>query len=299
MADEVPAPDSTPNDQVVEVETPSPPPNMVKLFSGQAFQPDEVGPLLRERKTSVIVLAGPANSGKSTLLTRIYHEMQQGPIDGMAFSGSQNLYELERRSFKSRIESGRTTPDTDRQSLPEGQTLVHLALSDHNGRHDLLIGDMAGEHFDDIADFAGEVQKQPALSRADVIAVVLDGEKCLGAAKWNVVARAQMTLRGLIESHMIRPGVIQLLITKWDIVDAAGDKAIEAAEKAEQELVAAIRGFGGHPSVFKTAARGSNPRVSPGFGIPDLLRSWLNPHPVIADLPQRAAGATRPFDLFN
>src|SRR6266849_6297186 len=102
----------------------------IKLFSGLAFLPDSVDPVLRNRKTSVIVLAGPANSGKSTLVTRIYHELQQGPIDGMSFSGSQNLYELERRSFQSRVESGRLTSDTERQKLPEGQTLIHLALSD-------------------------------------------------------------------------------------------------------------------------------------------------------------------------
>lgn len=188
--------------------------------------------------------------------------------------------------------------DTERQKLPEGQTLIHLAVTSENERHDLLIGDMAGEHFDDVADFAGEVPKQPTLSRADAIVLVLDGEQCSGAARWNVVARVEMLLKSLRDSHLVEASKLQLLITKWDVVAAAGDEAIEAATDAQRQIGQLIGSMGGSPVTFKTAARGSNPLVPPGYGIPELLRSWLKPRPRRIELPHPEP-ALKPSDMFR
>ncbi len=157
---------------------------------------------------------------------------------------------------------------------------------------------MAGEHFDDVADFAGEVHKQPTLARADTVSLILDGEECIGAGQWNVVARLEMLLNGLKESGTIRPEVLQLLITKWDMIAGAGPAALDAVANAEQHIAGLLRAIGSDSPVFKTAARGTNREVPPGYGIPELVRSWLKSRPQIATAP-RAPLKSRPFDLFG
>jgi len=157
---------------------------------------------------------------------------------------------------------------------------------------------MAGEHFDDIADFAGEVTNQPALGRADTIAVVIDGERAITAERWNIVARAKMMLDGFRASGSVRPANLQIITTKWDLISAAGAGAVALASEAEREIADAVRASGADPSVFRTAARSSNVAVPPGFGVGPLLKSWLIVRPRLATL-SAAADRSGPFDRFT
>jgi hypothetical protein len=64
--------------------------------------------------TRVIVVAGEADSGKTTLLASLIDRFQRGPFSDYRFAGCKTLMGFEQRCHLARLKSGGTIPDTDR-----------------------------------------------------------------------------------------------------------------------------------------------------------------------------------------
>jgi Double-GTPase 2 len=259
--------------------------DFITLPSGEALTQGQAAEVAREDICKVIIIAGPLNSGKTTILTSLYEAFQEAPFSNFLFRGSRTLFGFERRSHLGRKESGAEEPDTTHTSLREGVVFLHLALSvmeEEKLRHSsLLLSDVSGELFRRLRDSSEAAKEFSALRRADHLCIVIDGAKISSPEERHVASNdSRSMLRSIIESGNFAPNsVIDIVFTKWDIV-------VEAMQFSEREvrdfinatkssLVAISSRF--EIRFHEIAARPSlNAKVPFAHGLPTLLRSWMS-----------------------
>src|SRR5205085_5639270 len=86
----------------------------IDLPKGKELNESAALNLAKSRPVQWIVLAGPSDSGKTTLLTSLYELFQWRKVEGYAFAGSNTLPAFEERCYLSRRDSGNVTPHTPR-----------------------------------------------------------------------------------------------------------------------------------------------------------------------------------------
>lgn len=259
----------------------------IRLPSGEGLDDVEAGKVAAAAQTRVVIIAGPYGSGKTTILTALFEAFQEAPFANFTFRGSRTLIGFEKRCHLGRGESGQIVADTTHTSVREGVVFLHLDLAysrdaDSPHRH-LLLSDISGELFRRISDFEDGVDQVRALSRADHLCIVLDGEKLANKAERHAAFNESRTiLRSILESNRLSPLCqIDMIISKWDIVIEAITQEDSGATNAYVEnAVAAIRALSAaHKfNVFQIAARPAVDAKTPfAHGLPTLLRSWIEP----------------------
>ena len=253
--------------------------NMVKLGTGEALTMAEAALVSGSQRAPVIVLAGPASCGKTTLLTSLYQRFQEGSFGGFHFAGSLTLVGFERRCHLSRVASGQEMADTERTKFGLEDQILHLRLAPGEPARpiDLLLSDLAGETFRRIRDDTRECASVPLLWRADHLAVLLDGKQLASTRERNGVrSDARQLLRACFDSGVLQPDVtVEVVATKWDLIRAAGEDAESFARETAAAVQEVILGRPNRTTVSLTAARSSQPAVLPaGYGIDELIRLW-------------------------
>lgn len=259
---------------------------------------------LRRCSCNVIAIVGPYDSGKTSLVASLYDLFQGGPIHGAEFVASRTFHALEMASHHSRIASGRAKPDSER--TPVGKAgFYHLDIAPflHANVVTLLIGDRAGEEYrsagDDV-DLAGEF---PELVRANVITLLVDGERLVDLeTRHNVPTQIEGMLRAFVEAGVtMTTQCVALVLTKLDAVNGSDqadtvhahfDSLLDRLRKRYGQYFAAIE-------PFEVAAAPRVEGVPRGTGMADLLTFWLSKPLVVRtptsksgnpDLPTRAIG---------
>lgn len=295
-------------DAAGQVETPrmspiSPPEEeSVAVPDWQDMSVADTVPITLESPVIVVVPVGHVGCGKTTLVTTIYDQFLLGPYAGWLFGGSSSLLGFERRSWDSRTASRRSVAEMERTKVREGERFLHLRLQDEGQQQapkNLLIVDASGELFQRLADNPDEPPDLASLRRADIIAILVDGEQLadpkLGRAAMH---DARMLLRAIVEKGLAPATArLQVVVTKWDLIDAAGIGRDELMRGINQAI---LRGQGGIGAieVLITAARPLPQKVPWAFGCAALLGSWLvepeSPEPAAISRPD----SKRQFDRF-
>jgi hypothetical protein len=281
----------------------------LQLPECEALSPDAASEITRARRTKVIVLAGAAESGKTTLLTSIYEAFQEAPFADHLFAGSSTLHGFESRCHEGRFASGLDRPRTSHTPPGEGVRLLHLALvavKDFRQRTDLLITDISGELFREARDSLQDCRKLTIISRADRLVCLLDGAKLASAKhRHKALTDVRSLLRSIVEAKML-PGdtPIDVMFSKWDLVEvpavAVGTR--EFANECELRIRDTMRGCA-NPITFRSiAARPQLPGLPFAFGLAEVVRIWCLP-PVSRRSPlgwSHAGGKSgREFDYFG
>jgi len=91
--------------------------SFIDLPRGQALTTSEASQISSAKRSQLIVIAGEVKSGKTTLLTSLFHCFQKGPFSGYMFAGSKTLVGFDLRCFyartaceKDRMDTARTIP---------------------------------------------------------------------------------------------------------------------------------------------------------------------------------------------
>jgi hypothetical protein len=87
--------------------------DLVDLPSGEALTERQAAEVARDELSKVIIIAGPFNSGKTTILTSLFEAFQEAPFGNFQFRGSRTLFGFERRCHLGRMESGNEEADRD------------------------------------------------------------------------------------------------------------------------------------------------------------------------------------------
>lgn len=261
------------------LELKDPKPEMVvSLYSGKYLNLEEALKHCLSRITKVIILAGPPECGKTTILAFLNNILQKGPYNGLYFAGSKTLVQFEECSFLSRISSGNFTADTFRTTIRDIQFL-HLDLfkNDTKVKHSFLFTDLNGERFNDIKDSSEECKKFSILKRCDSISILFDGEKLAHPkTRYKTKVDGVTLLRNCLDSDMLsNNSYVDIVISKYDLIKNNSDAEMfitEMYSDIEDKFSKRL----GKLSIMKICARSKNTEVIPtGYGIDKLLDTWV------------------------
>lgn len=255
-------------------------PTSVNLFTGGEL--DYAGSLriMLNALTRVVVLAGPNDSGKTTLLASIFEHFLRGALAGYLFAGGETSPAFDRRCHLSRTDSGRRTEDTERTKSFSEQTMLHLRVRDEalrNPARDLLFSDLRGELFNEAIKSSAEARRIKVLKRADHFVLLVDGAKLADLGSRNQAATAAgMTLRSLAEAGMIGGRtLVEVLFTKDDLIRRtdAENETSEFLQALEEDIKRKHEHQFARLRFRRVAARTAEGVDS--YGVPELFRGWV------------------------
>lgn len=195
----------------------------------------EAGDLMAKHRVTMVLVAGEAAVGKTTLVAELFARFMAGPFNGWSFGGSETLRAFHVRLHPSLAVSGAGTPTTER-TADEEMRFLHLTLAHDGTRHEFLASDGKGEYFENLIEHGGVGSEVPIAGRADRCLVAVNGERLNNPRlRDSTISRARLLLRALTGPDGVPPGcAIALLCTKWDKVDT--DENRVAARAALGEL---------------------------------------------------------------
>jgi hypothetical protein len=251
--------------------------------SGDALTGEEALDITRAAPVRVIVLAGPNDSGKTTLLASLYERFLYGPLSGFRFAGSRTLVGFEHRCHLSRRASGRETPDTKRTSHTATDLLLHLSVRPLAGgpRQELLFTDVFGETFRQAGDSTEECEQLTVIRRANHLALLIDGEKLISTThRQQPYSRADDLLASCLAVGLLGSwSHVQIVVTKWDLL-ATGPRSEEQmsfARAKSEWLQGRYAGKLGTVECFESAARPeASSDLDQPLGLDKLFDCWLS-----------------------
>jgi uncharacterized protein YbjT (DUF2867 family) len=272
---------------------------------------DSVGAdrVARAATTRVILLAGAADTGKTTLLASLYECFQRGPVAGYAFAGCETVFGFERRAYLGRIECGRPGPDTARTSLTTVPRWLHLRVRDRQAEEplrSLLFSEIGGDFVRLARNSTDECRRLTLARRADHFAILVDGAGLIQRQQRLAVTNdAGLLLRSCLDAEVLgRFSFVDVLFTKWDLVLRSGERTeieqfLEAFASRTRQLCQPRLGRLRFVQIAARPAPGSP--LGFGHGLSELLASWTAESPAVAQRGTVAAWApegTSEFDRF-
>ena len=281
--------------------------NLVDLPLGEALTPEESLSITLAERTQLLVIAGAADSGKTTLIASLFHLFERAPFAGYVFAGSQTLIGFDRRCHLGRTACGGARPDTERTRRGEDREFLHLRLrkQDLDGQSvDVLISDLSGEDYRDAKDSIEECRRLPFLRRADHFILLVDSHGLsLPSSRQKTKNEATMLLRSCLDANQLGPkSLVDVIFSKWDLVDendeAQTGRFIRDLEESIMEHFAPrFRRL----RVARIAARPEKPGFKLGYGLADLFPSWVEESPateITSDQPVYPADVPTEFDRY-
>ncbi len=258
-------------------------PDYIDLPSGSDLDASETLTITRVAPTHLIVLAGTADSGKTTLLASIYESLQEGPFADLYFAGSRSLVGFEQICHLNRLLSGQPTPDTERTKPSDQASYYHLSLLDLSQlssspmRHELLLSAVSGELFGLARDSTDEASNLIFLHRADVLAILIDGAKLVELdGREGAIADASGILQSLLDAGMLSQRVrVEFVFSKYDIIQKAGSTTESFLERAKTRLMQPFLSRLNSLSTRFIAARPVDSTLPFAFGVAEALRAWI------------------------
>jgi hypothetical protein len=250
------------------------------LDSGEALVSTAISKVTAQDDTTIVLLAGPIKSGKTTVIVSLYELFNQGPVGGFFFGGSETLVAFERISHTGRMASGRSIPETVRTNPSSPTAFLHLRVvgtgEGSPKASNLLLSDVTGEAFEEARNVSEPtIIPRRLWRRADAICVLLDGEK-LSSVTTRHLARtgARSLLRAAREANLISSRCrLMLVTTKWDLVSS--NETVEFVGETESWLLDQFRADFESAASHRIAARPHSSRVPYAYGVPDLLVDWI------------------------
>lgn len=255
-------------------------PELVSLPHADRLSPDEARDLLPRARARVVAIVGPHDSGKTSLISGLYDQLQDGPITPFAFRGSQTLHAFEQACHDARAASQRGTPHSERTKRGEVR-FFHLELMHQIAGEpiNLLLGDRAGEEYREAGDDTTVAAEFVEVERADVVTLLVDGKRLVhDSHRHNAREEMLLILQALNDAEIIPVGArLAIVLTKIDVVSASAN-----AERVEADLAKILARLNSHfvdrfgkISVFRVAASPTELGVKRGAGVAELFSFWL------------------------
>ena len=258
--------------------------DVIDLPPGNALSVDETYKITASRKVKFIVLAGAVASGKTTLVTTIYHLLNKGPLAGYWFAGSETLLGFEQRSYLARTSSDNVYAQMGKTRRGIFDAILHLKLCKRQSNmiEDLLITDFSGEDFKSIS---GNVELAKtefgAIKRADFIALLIDGDRISQKKHRNGAEQESLQLlKTICDAGLINDNTyVDVLISKYDIVDkrVEVDRSIDDfIKQIEKRLENKLNGRIKNLSFSTIAAMPEDTvKFEIGHGLEEIITRWF------------------------
>lgn len=258
---------------------------------GEALAIEDTYLITSKSKTKLIVLAGPSECGKTTLITTVYQLFHKAPIDEFYFAGSQTIKGFEQRAYHTRTNSGMNTPNTQRTRIGSIDSFLHLKLwnSKKKSKHTFLLADFSGEDFKN-ARANVEVMKEDfsVIKRADFLVVIIDGDSITQKDKrYSAVQITQELLRTMKNAKVLNDNTkICFVVSKSDIVKIRckdNPSLSSFVNEIPNKLNSIFNNIENEIQFYNIAAMPKNTEVvSVGYGISELIKEWTK-EPIISN----------------
>ncbi len=258
--------------------------NTVKLCHGEALTISEGYTIAGAKRTQVIIIAGEVGSGKTSLIATLFHCLQRGPFCDYMFAGSKTLIGFDQRCHEARTSSSRAIQTMERTKSGEDRILLHLHLRHKEKLQQsvhVLFSDLSGERFRDAKDSIEECRSVPLLQRADHFVLLIDGDRiCDIAKRQSAKSETIMLLQRCLDAEQLNNNsLIDLVFSKWDIVDSREDDAntLEFVKTIEVSIREKFFARVGRLRFFRIAARPdtNSDHINLGFGLEAMVPSWF------------------------
>ena len=263
---------------------------LIRLPAGIELNESQAQELESNSPARLIVLAGAADCGKTTLLSILYEMFQAGTVDKKQFAGCHTFPAFEKKCHLGRTDSGNKDEDTVRNTY-DGPHPEYLHLKLQNGPKalghvDFLFTDVSGEMFEHARNSTEECKKLTFLLRASHILVFMDCEKLFQPKKcWRMAKDAKSLMQSCLDSGMFPPDCFVTVVwAKYDFVEAANDKEKAAAKAFMQNEENEIRTrFGPRITNLRFHQAAARPKQTPNMnfchGVGELLEEWVTKVP--------------------
>jgi hypothetical protein len=255
------------------------PMTLLDLPHGKGLKAAGTSAIMRRALTSVVLFAGTADSGKTTLLATLHLLFQRGTFAGYNFAGSDTLEGFEERVRLARTASGRTSPATPRTTISE---YLHLRVRDEAGSQpirDVLLCDLWGDDFREAKDNVDACQNLTIISRADRFVLLIDGGKLAKAdSRQSAKNDPLMLLRNCLQTGRLgKDSVVDVLTTKWDIIENNDerDDVIGFVGHVEDEVRDRLDGRVARLRFARVASHPFLGDLPLGHGLAELFPDWV------------------------
>ncbi len=256
-------------------------PAFIDLYPGNELTSEDAEAVTLRSPAHLVVFAGAAASGKTTVLASIYERLNEGQFAGLYFAGSRSLLGFEQICYLNRLASGGTRPDTPRTVPSDEAAYYHLALRGAEPgaqRRHVLLSAISGELFRLAKNSREDCERLTFLHRANTIVVLVDGARlAVPAQRTNAQSEASSILESFIDAQMIGSRCrVEFVFSKLDRVVESGEAAVEFLNATERKLEAKFRGRVPHLAFRRIAAR---PEVAPNErklndGLAEAFLAW-------------------------
>lgn len=258
-------------------------PAFIDLYAGNELSSEEAEAVTLRSPTHLVVFAGAAESGKTTILASVYERLTGGPFAGFRFAGSRSLLGFEQICHLNRLACGGTRPDTPRTVPSDEAAYYHLALrgTAPGARRHVLLSAISGEIFDLARNSREDCERLTFLHRANTIVVLVDGARLAVAdQRTNAQSVASSILESFLDAEMVGNRCrVEFVFSKLDRILAAGDAAVEFLNSTETKFKAKFEDRVAHLAFRRIAAR---PEVEPrnsfqDDGLEEAFALWTTP----------------------
>ncbi len=227
---------------------PAPPPTdptSAAPWSGRHMSEAEADRLMWSSPARVIGVIGPHSAGKTCLLTSLFLLLADGQCDRLPyrFAGSRTLFALQTLGHELGQwdgSDGQMVAHTPRGEGSALGTFLHLGLRPRNPADDrlvdLLLCDMAGEHFSDLASHADDDTRarMAFLTRCDGFIFVVDAKALFSDKGRRLDAELARMLGRLVDLLSGRPPApIAVVVAKIDAVPQIPQPPADGSPPAE------------------------------------------------------------------
>ena len=252
------------------------------LYSGKKLTADQATQILQSHPAQVVVLGGMVESGKTTLLARIFEMFQCKCVAGHRFTASQTLVGFDQLSWHSTMECGAANPTTEHTSRSENNLFLHLRVQPEDGSApaiDLLVADIPGEIFPEAVAEESVLRNLCALARADHLVLFLDGEVlCDPMNRHDPCGKVFDFVHYALQTKQIgQRTVLHLVISKCDLLPKDGTSdPLKYIESTEGNFRAKFHAHFSDVLCWRLAARPEAPEEPTFENINKIFGVWMS-----------------------
>lgn len=213
--------------------------DFLNLNMGEAFDVDELYAFTAKRDVNFVVVAGPFESGKTTLEAIMYYLFRFGCNQKLSFVSSYTIKGFLKRSKDMMLSSGGKESTIDRTRRADKDNYLHLELCDNQSgrKENFIFTDIAGEVYTEIEKLRDYSEY---LKNSDTAIVLIDGDRLSrGETRLDAYTTAVTIIRNLLNVNIINKKTNLLIVcTKKDKMDSAEQTngAFDYWEKRKDKL---------------------------------------------------------------
>ena len=260
---------------------------VVPLPIGKELSAINTYPISAAEKSRFFVIVGAPGSGKTTLITSIYHSFLFGNYKAKyLFAGSKTLAAFEERAFNLRTTSMHSNAEMRRTPRGSIDSILHLRIKklETDRIENLLFSDFSGDDYSSVsANVIAATEDFQIISSASHMVLLLDGDK-IANKKYRLAELQHMIhiLRAFWDGHLVKEGTqIIIAVSKYDLISAANDSSLNKfTQSILDRIIEQIPDLQDKCTLhFIAAMPKETAKLAVGYGIDKLLDALLeSPH---------------------